>query len=176
MELVSVAVPLLSMPPPPATTSTAAAALPTSALLPDRVELVSVAVPREVVDAAAAAAGRVARQGGVGQRRRAVVPDAAAVAVGRVARQGGVGQRQGAGVPDAAAAPLAELPDRVELVSVSIQHRAELDVGDAAAVAVGRVARQGGVGQRRRAVVDDAAAVAEAELPDRVELVSVTVP
>ena len=66
--------------------------------------LFSVAVPcfdGDIVDAAAAA-GRVARQGGVGQRRRAKVEDAAAEG-GLVAREGGVGQGRRAGVEDAAA-------------------------------------------------------------------------
>ena len=65
--------------------------------------------------------------------------------------------------------PLAELPLMVESVTVS-----SADVVDAAAVACGRVAADGGVGDRQRAKVVDAAAVAVAELPLMVESVSVT--
>ena len=61
---------------------------------------------------AAAAVGRVAAEGGVGDRQRARVVDAAAAAAadasaagGRVAAEGGVGDRQRARVVDAAAAP-----------------------------------------------------------------------
>ena len=107
--------------------------------------LFSVAV--ECVVDAAAEVGRVARQGGVGQCRRGVVVDAAAE-VGRVARQGGVGQRR----------------------------RGE-SLRDAAAGVAGRVARQGGVGQRQRAArCWMPPPLRMAELPDRVELVSVAVP
>ena len=112
------------------------------------VVLVTVAVPA-VVDAAAARAGRVVGDGGVGDRQRATVVDAAAVAVP------------------------AELSAMVELVTVSVPR-----VVDAAAAAAGGVVGDGGVGDRQRASVVDAAAVAAtwAELPSMVELVTVSVP
>ena len=77
-------------------------------------------------------------------------------------------------VEDAAARSTAELPDRVQLVSVTVR---PAEVLDAAAGAAGRVARQGGVGQRhRRRVLRCSRRRPPAELPDRVELVSVAVP
>ena len=83
--------------------------------------LFSVAVP--IVDqyAAAAAGGRVARQGGVGQRRRAVVEDAAAAARWPSCPTGW--SCVSVAVPKLSMPPpplLAELPDRVELVRVSV--------------------------------------------------------
>ena len=65
--------------------------------------------------------------------------------------------------------PELELPDRVELVSVAVPDLAMPPL------IVGRVGRQGGIGQRRRAGVGDAAAV-EGRVADRVELVSVKAP
>ena len=65
----------------------------------------------------------------------------------------------------------AVLPLMVEPVTVSVP---ELKMP--AAEVAGRVAAEGGVGDRQRALVDDAAAVAEAELPLRVESMTVSVP
>ena len=125
-----------------------------------------------VVDAAAAE-GRVAAEGGVGDRQRAPVVDAAAVE-GRVATEGGVGDRQRAvKLVMPPPIPLAELPLRVELVTVSVPSRLSMPPPP---LYSRRVAAEGGVGDRQRAGVLDAAAVVLAELPLRVELMSVTVP
>ena len=72
--VLTVSVPLLSMPPP------------LKAVLPDRVLPLTVSV--RLVGDAAAVVGGVAGQGAAADRQRAVVGDAAAVGVGGVAGQG----------------------------------------------------------------------------------------
>ena len=83
--------------------------------LPDRVLLLTVAVPpTPVVDAAALVDGGVSGQGAAADRRRADVVDAAAVVAGGVAGQGAaltVSVAVGVEMPPPIDA--AELPDRV---------------------------------------------------------------
>ena len=75
-------------------------------------------------------------------------------------------------VGDAAAVASAELPERVQLVTVSVPPTLEMPPPN-----VGGVAGEGAAGDRQRAVVVDAAAADTlAELPERVQSVTVSVP
>src|SRR5262249_29255225 len=109
----------------------------------------------------AADAGRVARQGGIGDRYRTAdeAEDSAATRLGgRVARQGAVGDRhRGVTVGDAAAG----VAGRVARQGAGVERHGAVEAGDAGAER-GRVARQDGVGEQHRPDdVKDAAAVAK---------------
>ena len=89
-----------------------------AAELPETVLLVRVRVPGSCT-AAAVVTGGIARDGAVGEGRRANIAYAAGVAPG-ISRYGAVGEGQGADAEHATAVEPAEFPDTVLSVSVKV--------------------------------------------------------
>ena len=120
---------------------------PRSAELPEKVQLVTVGEEPDVVHPAARIASRVAREGAVGHRRRggAVVasrrPQVAELP--EKVQLVTVGEESSLYIPPPE--PPAELPEKVQLVTVGEEEPLHIPPP-----CLGRVAREGAVGHRRR--------------------------